>query len=597
MTAVSPLAGKTDLFTFTITAAGATIPDTYNVARIQVHKQVNGIPYATLLIRDGDPYSEAFAISAAGTFVPGAAITISAGYHEENRQIFKGLVIKHAILADKKGDAFLELTCYDEALKLTCGRKSAYSGKNDAVTIRQLISAAGLAADVDSTAALHDEQVRYYASDWDFIVCRAEANGRIVTVEDGKVAVKAPQINAEPGLLIKYGDALYTLNAEIDARYQLPGAESSAWDFATQQVVRTTADEPAMPPQGNLSAQNLAKVLGASPYATQTAAPLPKEELKTWADAQLLKSRMAKIRGTVGFIGNATAKPGQTIQLDGVGARFNGIAFIFAVTHTIADGDWQTEVSLGLSPHWFVEQTPQLTAPLNSGLRPGINGLHIGKVKQIDKDPDNQIRILVEAPLIAPNGNGVWARLASPYAGDKVGMYFIPEIGDEVVLGFLNDDPGFPIILGSLYSTSRPPPIGGDTSIPCKTIVSKTRLEISMDDTRKELHLKTPGGQEITLSDSGNSVEIKDSNNNKISLSTTGISLTSATNINITAKGNINIEAQGGNLAMKAAATLTQSALSINATADTQLNMQGNAGTELTSSGMLKLRGALVTIN
>ncbi|MDE2427985.1 MAG: type VI secretion system tip protein VgrG [Burkholderiales bacterium] len=598
MTAVSPLAGNTDLVSFTITASGNKIPDTYQIKQVQVHKEVNRISFARIVIYDGDPSTEAFQISASSTFVPGVPITITAGYHSQETTIFSGMVVKHAIKVAELSKSYLVLTCYDMAIKLTLGRKSAYAGKSDSDAMQKIISAAGLSADVSSTSALHDELVRYYATDWDFLVCRAEVNGQIVLVDDGKVTVQAPQVSASPQLLIEYGDALHELNAEIDARYQLPSVKCSSWDFATQTVVSGSSSEPSVNPQGNFNGKTLSEVLGLESFDLQTVGDVNAAELKVWADAQLLKSRMAKIRGVVNFRGNASPKPGQVVQLAGVGARFNGNAFVSAINHHIENGSWMTEVTFGLSPQWFVAEVPDVVAPLSSGLRPGIKGLQIGTVKQIDQDPDGQTRLLVVAPMIAAAGDGIWARFATPYATKDAGIFFIPEIGDEVLLGFLNDDPNYPVVLGSMYSaSSHKPPYEADAPNTYKAIVSNSKLKISIDDVKKILQIETPGGHVITMSDDAKSITITDSNSNKMSFSESGIDISSAKDVTISATGNVSIEAKGGSMSLKAATSLSESAMSISTSADTELSMQGNASAKLSSSGMLTVQGSMVMIN
>ena len=597
MTAVSPLAGQTDLVTFSITVEGSPMPSVYQVSQVRVHKQVNRIATAKIVLYDGSPSAEAFAISASATFVPGQTVTISAGYHSDETQIFSGVVVKQAIRVRKDAKSFLTVTCFDPALKMTMGRKSAYIGKSDSTAFKQIISAAGLTAKVDDTTDAHDEIVRYYATDWDFLVARAEVNGMIVLVDDGTVTVQAPQVSTAPALLIEYGDALQEINAEIDARIQLPSVQCSAWDFSSQSVVSGNSTEPTMNAQSNLDGKTLSGVLAIGSFDLQVSAPLPQPELTVWADAQLLKSRLALVRGTVSFRGNASAKPGQTIQLAGVGARFNGNAFVSSVVHHIEDGNWVTETGLGLSPNWFVEEVSDVEAPPAAGLLPGVNGLIIGKVKQIDQDPDNQNRVLVEAPMINPAGDGIWARLASPYATDKAGIFFYPEVGDEVVLGFLNDDPSFPVIMGSLYSSARTPPFTPDQPNTNKAIVTNAKLTISMDDVKKIIVIKTPGGQVITLSDDANSITLVDSNKNQISMSSAGISLDSCKDVTISAKGNVSISANGGSLTEKASTEINASALNISVTASTALSLKGNASAQMTSTGTTTVRGTMVMIN
>jgi Rhs element Vgr protein len=597
MTAVSPQTSQTDLVTFVIKAAGTALPGTYQVWQVRVQKQINRIANARITLYDGNPSSEAFAISSSATFLPGVEVEILAGYHNTTSSIFKGIVVRQGIKVKGDGKSYLIVTCFDKALNMTVGRKSGYVGKSDSDAFRKIISSAGLTAKVEATTAAQNEIVRDYATDWDFLVSRAEINGQIVLVDDGTVTVQAPKVDTQPALLIEYGDALLEINAEMDAAVQLPSVKCSSWDFTTQAVIAGSSTEPAVNDQGNISGQTLSKVLNTGPYNLQLSAPLDAPGLQGWANAQLLKSRLAKIRGQVSFRGNATPKPGQTIMLEGCGDRFNGNAFISSVLHTIESGNWTTEVGMGLSPNWFIAEAPEVVAPLASGVIPGVNGLIIGTVKQIADDPQGQDRVLVLAPMIDTTGDGIWARLASNYATNKAGIFFMPEVGDEVVLGFLNDDPSFPIIIGSLYSSKKTPPFAPDAANSNKAIVTNAQLKITMDDKNKVIVVSTPGGQVVTLSDQAKSITLADSNSNKITLSSSGITLSSNSDITLAANGSVSINAKGGGMTLKAATSMSASAANISASADATLKLSGNASAELTASGQLTVRGGIVMIN
>ncbi|MBW6400946.1 type VI secretion system tip protein VgrG [Roseomonas sp. HJA6] len=52
----------------------------------------------------------------------------------------------------------------------------------------------------------------------------------------------------------------------------------------------------------------------------------------------------------------------------------------------------------------------------------------------------------------------IWVRVAQPFAGKWGGTFFLPRIGDEVLVGFVDGDPDKPVIVGSLYSDDAPPP-------------------------------------------------------------------------------------------------------------------------------------------
>ena len=593
----SPIVAKSDLVTTTVLVDGSPIPDVYQLMQIQTQRQVNRIPWARITLLDGNPSEENFEISESSHFVPGKEVEIKAGYHSQETSIFKGIVVKHGLRVRGDGSSFLTIFCFDKAVKMTVRRNSNYFVKKSSQQImEEMISAAGLSADVGSTGSPLEEMIQYHSTDWDFVVSRAEANGQIVVVDDGKVTVKPPDFSSDCGLSVKYGESILEAEAEIDARSQLKSVTAKSWDFSGQSVLTGDSSEPSVNAQGNLTGTQLAQALGEAGYEVSTAAPVVSAELNSWANAQLLKSRLARIRGKVSFTGSAKPKPGQVIELGGLGARFNGKAFISSVMHRVEHGNWVTELEFGLSPRWFVEEQSGIEARPAAGLLPAVHGLQIGKVKKINDDPDGQTRIQVDVPLIAPSGDGVWARIASGYATNNAGIFFMPEIGDEVILSFVNNDPSFPVIVGSLYSSQHTPPFTPDEKNTNKAIVSNSQLKITMDDDKKIIQVRTPGGHIVTLSDDQKSITIVDSNSNKMEMTSSGISLTSPADIKLKATGQIQMEAQS-NISIKAAMNLDMEGLNVSAKAQVALSAQGQAQAELTASGQVAVRGALVMIN
>ncbi|TKC88724.1 type VI secretion system tip protein VgrG [Trinickia terrae] len=594
---VSPLAGKTDLVSVTVLVDGKAIPDTYRVNSVKVVREVNRIGTARITLTDGDPSTGTFTISEAATFVPGAKVEIKMEYHNQATSVFKGIVVKHGIRVREHGAAQMFVTCSDTAVKMTVGRKSnIYPDATDESVLKKLIQGHQLTADVESTSVTYKELVRYYSTDWDFTVSRAEVNGKLVLVDDAKVTVQSPAVAKECGLIVKYGDALKTLEAEIDARSQYTQVSTTAWDIAEQKVLSANSTDPTVNDQGNLTGSTLAGVLSAGTFELNSPAPLANDDLKQWADAQLLKSRLARIRGTVTFQGNSKAVPGKTIQLDGLGARFNGRAFIARVTHTVEHGNWLTEVGFGLSPRWFVEEQGGIEAPAAAGLLPGISGLQIGTVKKIDADPLTMTRVQLDLPLIDSEGKGIWARLGTPYATNGAGIQFMPEIGDEVMVGFINGDPRFPVVLGSLYSSKHTPPNTPDQPNTNKAIVTKGKIKITLQDVDKIVTIETPGGQKVVLSDKESSISITDSNQNSVKLSASGIALSSPKDISIKATGSVSIEGTAG-VSIKSSASVTAEAPSVSADASASLKLKGTASAELTSPAQVTVKGAMVMIN
>lgn len=593
----SPSLNSSGVIKLTVFSNGAQVDETVRVISVSVNNTINKVPYAKLVLIDGDMPEKDFPVSNADTFKPGSEIKINAGYGDSEETIFEGIVIKHGIKITGDNFSRLVIECRDKAVAMTIGRKNVnYIDSKDSDIISKLIdNYNGLSSDIQTTTTQHKELVQYYATDWDFMLSRAEVNGLLVCVDSGKLSVKPPQSNASPVLKVGFGDDLMEFHADIDARSQLAEVNSAAWTPKEQDVAEESVAPQSLNQQGDLNATDLAKVVGLKSYRLQTPAMLEKSELKDWANAQQIKSGLARIRGRMKFQGSAKAKIGSLIELDGVGNRFNGKVFVSRVTHDILNGNWLTEVDFGMSPKWFVEEN-DVIAPSAAGLLPGVDGLQIGVVMKLDEDPDGQFKIQVSVPVLQTETEGVWARLVNFYASNKIGAFFIPEIGDEVVLGYLNNDPSNPIVLGSVYSSKLAPPYELTADNFTKAIVTKSELKIEFDDDKKVITIITPGNNQLIISDEDKSILLEDQNGNKLELSESGILLDSPKDISISAKGKINIDAVG-EIGISSKADVSVEGMNVNHSANVGFVAKGNASAELSASGQTTVKGAMVMIN
>ncbi|MET3431241.1 Rhs element Vgr protein [Herbaspirillum seropedicae] len=593
----SPNLNSSDVLKVAITSNGTALPSTAELISVEVFKAANRIPTAWITLLDGDMPDDDFPVSDTDLFAPGQTIVISAGYGAQVSQIFSGVVVRHGISIRTGNRAFLKVECRSPAVKLTIGRNNAnYVDMKDSDIISQLISPCGLSADVTATSTQHKEIVQYYSSDWDFIVARAEANGMLVIAEDDSIAVKAPQTSAAAVLTVTYGVDLMDFEADIDARTQLASVVGAAWDPATQAVVEQTASQATLYAQGNLSASALAKVASPASYRLQSTVALPSADIKSWADARQMKAALARIRGRMKFQGSASAKPGTMIELVGVGKRFSGSVYVSAVTHRLGEGNWITEAEFGMAPQWFMEDRGGAEELAASGLLPAVGGLQIGVVKKLDADPEGQYKIQIAIPVLQASTEGVWARLASFYGSSGVGAFFIPEIGDEVIVGYFNNDPSHPVVLGSLYSSQHKMPYELTAENYTKALWTKGLLKVVFDDEKKVITIVTPANNTIVLSDDAKSICLTDQNSNKIEMNTSGILLDSPKDIVLNAKGKVTITAVQ-NIESTTQATLQNQALNIKNNANASFVANGAASAELSASGQTTVKGAMVMIN
>ncbi len=574
-----PTPRNPDLVTLTIKINGQAIPSTFQLLSVSVNKEVNRIPSAKIVLVDGDVAISDFSASNDSLFIPGNKIEILAGYHSDEQTIFKGMTIRQSIRI-RENDSSLIVECRDEAFKMTIGRKSQYfEDSADSDVFESILDGHGLQKEVETTQARHLELVQYEATDWDFVVSRADANGQLCFVDDGKMTIQKPDFGQEPVVTTLFGATILELDAEMDGRLQYEGVKAENWDLANQEVQEVEASEPRYNGPGNISASDLGSSLGQPVLEMQHAGNIKQEELQAWADAKLQRSRLAKIRGRVRFQGFAEVKPGKMIELQGIGERFSGKAFVSGVQHQLSEGNWTTDVQFGLDEKWFSQENEISHTPA-SHLLPAVSGLQIGVVSVLEGDPEGEDRIKVRLPMVSPQNEGAWARLACLDAGNDRGMFFRPEIGDEVVIGFLNGDPRDAVVLGSLHSSAKPTPEPISDDNFRKGFISKTELKVMLDDEKKSITLETPGGNVLMLDDDAGAITLEDQNHNKITMDSNGIKIESR-----------------GTIEIKAAQDLKAEGVNVNLSAQMALKAEGSASAELSASGSTTVKGSIVQIN
>jgi len=569
----------TDNPTFSININGKEITQEIHILSIIVSKLINKISSARVTLLDGIPAQGDFPLSNSKLFIPGNKIEILAGYHSKEKTIFNGIIVSHSIKTRTNSASTLTIECKHEAYKLNTGRSCKYYyDSTDSDMFESLIDSYSIEREVDSTKTKHKEMVQYYCSDWDFIVNRSDLNGLIVLTNNNKIEIKKPNLNSGPVLSLLYGATIYEITAEIDSRTQLQVVQSKSWDYPNHEVLESDADEPNDLGQGNLNAEDLSKISMLKRYSLIHSGQLNESELKTWADAKLLKSRLAKVRGTVKFQGTWEVNPGNIIELAGVGERFNGKAYVSGIRHEFGNGMWYTIAQFGVSPRWFHEEN-DINSAKAPGLGSAINGLQIGVVTNLE-DPGGENRIQIWLPTTHENINSIWARISSLDAGANRGAFWMPEVGDEVITGFIDDDPNNAVILGMLYSSAKPPPIALTSDNHEKGFVTRDEIKFLFNDNEKSVCIETPKGKKILINDNNETISIEDEYSNKISMDSEGVIIKSSKDLILKAEKNLNL-----------IATNTE----IKATS--KFKAEGMSSSEVSSTGQAILKGSIVQIN
>lgn len=181
-----------------------------------------------------------------------------------------------------------------------------------------------------------------------------------------------------------------------------------------------------------------------------------------------------------------------------------------------------------------------------------------------------QGRVQVSLPWLP--GVEPWARVAVPLAGSGRGTYFMPQIGDEVLVAFNQGDITEPYIVGGVWNTQDRPPVLAPSDAVTKFVIrTPVGHEIMIDDLLQSITIKTVTEQEITLDPTA------------ITVSTTG----GAASVKLDVSGAVTIQA---------AQSIELKAPQITLKGGT-VEVSSAASTTVKSSGITSVEGSLVKIN
>lgn len=197
---------------------------------------------------------------------------------------------------------------------------------------------------------------------------------------------------------------------------------------------------------------------------------------------------------------------------------------------------------------------------LESGGDGRIFGVARGLVTD-NQDPDGLGRVRVQLGWQA-QGSAYWARTASPMAGSGYGAWFLPEVGDEVLVGAEQGDPALLYVIGMLWNgKAKPPASNDDGKNDLRLIQSRSGHRLLFDDTEGAaiLELKLADGKRVTLDKdgvaigdaAGNTIVIK-SGSSEIAVTSTAKLTLKAAQVAIEADGTLEIKS-GGTLTLKGA--------------------------------------------
>ena len=511
---------------------------------------------------------------------------------------------------------FTVIRGYDQAHRLFRGRRTeTYTQVTASDVATTVARRAGLKiGDVQSTSTVHDQLSQGGTSDWAFLEHLARQVGYEIAVRDGAFTFGKPtpasdapapggQTDANP-LVLKGGTDLLRFRSVVTSADQVKQVEVRGWDVAAKKALVSTAPAQTKSAQlPTLDPQKIAAVFGDPVYTLTDEAYRSQAEVDTAAGAlaESIAGAFAEFEGVAR--GNPKLRANAAISIENVGDPFDGKYIITSSRHRYDPVTGYT-TSLAVTGR---QNRSLLGLTAGSGAAQRIPGL-VNAIVSDANDPQKQGRVRVKLPWLGPDYVSDWARTLQVGAGKDRGFMVVPEVDDEVLVGFEHGHLDRPYVLGGLYNGIDTPPTdnpvdlvdSGSGALNRRSWVSrlghridlldqdgkKAGIQVSSKDNKLQVVLDAVGTTVTVHSDGTVTVEGKqgitiDAASSKLSLKAGQIEMSATSGVKIDGgSGSVDVNA-GGQLSLKGVTT----------------TLEGSAQTQVKAGSMLQIQGALVKIN
>ncbi len=465
----------------------------------------------------------------------GKTVEIHMGYGHDLRPMMLGDITSIEPSFPENGAPALKIGGYDKSYKLRHNQpdRAPYQYIPDSAIAARIAAEAGLIPVVDPSPIFHRKKITQTGSDMAFLKDRARANFFEVFVNWDKLYFRFPRPQTE-AYVLEWGKNLSSFSPRISSAGQ-----------AGLQVIRGYNEElaetiVAFAMAMDFNPENIIEKLGSSALDLLLSLGrrvIRDKPLESPVDATVLaKSILQEIleglyEGSGSCIGIPELQAGKQIMIRGVGKRFSGAYRLRKVTHTIDDGGYRT--SFEVTQRSGASLLQLLRKSLNESPSPNerekFYGVAVGKVtKNVDSEEGVPLgRVQVTFPWLSDTVQSGWARCAAPMAGPDVGMFFLPEVGDEVLVSFEHGDLSRPVVLGGLWNSKQRPPVAHTDGLNSIRMVKTKSHTITLDDTEgaENIVINDKGGSEITMKADGS------------------VTISAKKDMTLTAKGTITLDA------------------------------------------------------
>jgi phage protein D/phage baseplate assembly protein gpV len=483
-------------------------------------------------------------------FAPGKVVELYMGYGDDLRPMMLGEIASIEPSFPQSGAPTLTVTGYDRSYRLRhdVPDRPPFLFTNDSLMAAQIALEAGLVPVVDPSPFPPKKTLPRTAPDMAILKERAIANFFEVYVHWNTLYFRFPRPQTE-AVRLRWGRNLSSFSPRL-----------SHAGLAGVQVVRGYNEDLAMNIVGVMTtaALDLDDVIerlgpaGVGALAALGRRVVSSPSVTSPVDAVALAKALLQeiLQGMYEASGSCVGLPelraGSFVEIAGVGRRFSGRYRLSRVTHALDGGGYRTDFEVTqraeASLLGLVRKATVETPPPNR--REPVTGVVVGTVRTVDPV---MYKVGVNLSNTAPT-DIVEASCTTFMAGEGRGAYFLPELGDQVLLAFAEGDLTRGYVLGSVWSVGRKP-----AQLPgVQRITSKAGHTITLDDLTSTLVVEHPTGSSVTMARDG-SVTVAAPSGITLTSTTGDLALEAAGNITLTSKtGNVNLTSTTGDIALSA---------------------------------------------
>ena len=490
---------------------------------------------------------------------------------DQKRKLFSGEITGIECHFNESSQAPIVIRAYDVSHRLHRGHYNrSFQNMTDSDIVKKIIGEMGIkVGNIANSGAPHDYLFQENQTNMEFLRERACRIGFELYIKENKLYFCPPESQGK--LDLTWLKEINSFRVRVSSAEQVDSVEVRGWDYQQKRAIVAEAKKEAILTQSqNGSGKEVSGKFKSTPKVTVVDRPIFSNQE---AD-QIAKGLYNELAGEYVCAdakaeGNPNIQVGKIVNLSDMG-KYDGEYYITETRHLYNQRIYTTNFTVrGLRGGNLLN----LLSPARN-LKPAQTFL-VGIVTD-NNDPEKWGRVKVKFPTLTEDHTSNWARVVAIGAGSNRGFDCLPEVNDEVLVGFEHGDIHRPYVIGGVWNGQDQPPESVTDSVQSDKVrlrTFKTRTghvfqfveedkgsskagvyltttkghEVNLNDSKKKIEIKTNGGHEIIMDDQGKVISVTTNGGHEITMDdqSSTIDVKSTRDLNIKASGNIEIKADG----------------------------------------------------